>query len=348
MTTDLYDINGDAALAVNPNSRPFISNKFLIHLDRIYLERGGDFVKVLTRAGLSYETLISEHLMVPFEHHNRMLELSEKELGLEPLGLILATRQQVAHLAPLFEILLNQATVAESILALSENLHVVAQGLDAVLKVDDKFARVEMRTNYSFLSESSIFHDHAAGLLAQYLRWIVGREFKMASVAIPHSEPRDLSRFRSFFGCPVSFGDSHIAICFDKDVLQKPIVGEIDNLNRQYNEVLEWDRSASLLAKVRNIIRRDLVIGATNISYVSGVMKLSKRTLQRRLCERNTSFHKQLDSVRAGLARQFIYQKDLDLAEIASRLSYAEQASFTHAFVRWYGKPPSEWRTLLV
>jgi AraC-like DNA-binding protein len=332
---------------IEARSQPFISSKFLIHLDRIFLERGGDFIKVMTAAGLPYETLICEQLMVPFERHNRMLELSEKELDLEPLGLVLSTRQHVAHLEPIFELLLNQASLQDSIAALAENLHIVAEGLNATLKVDDKFAYVELRTKYSFLAQSSIFHDHAAGLLAQYLRWIVGRDFKMSSVAIPHSEPRNLSRFRSFFGCPVSFGDSHIAICFEKSILRKPVTGKIDNLNRQYNEVLEWDRNASLLAQVRNVIRRDLALGSSNVAYVADAIKLSKRTLQRRLFERNTTFHKQLDSVRAGLARQFIYQKDLDLAAVAELLGYAEQASFTHAFVRWYGKPPSQWRSFL-
>ncbi|MFT6724184.1 MAG: AraC-like DNA-binding protein [Arenicella sp.] len=327
--------------------RPLISNQFLIHLDRIYLERGGDFLKVMSNAGLPYELLVSEYMMVPFENHNRMLELSERELCVEPLGLVLATRQTVAHLAPLFNVLLNQSNVEGSIIALAENLSIVAEGLDMTLKVDDNLAYVEITTNYSFLSQSSTFDDHAAGLLAQYLRWIIGRDFKMKSVSIPHSEPKNLSRFRSFFGCPVSFGDSHIAICFDKSTLERPLVGNTDDLNREYNEVLDWDRSASLLAQVRTIIRQDLAFGSADIEYAAKALKLSKRTLQRRLAERKTSFHKQLDSVRAGLARHLIYQRDLDLAEIASRLGYAEQSSFTHAFVRWYAKPPSVWRALI-
>ncbi|MFT6408273.1 MAG: AraC-like DNA-binding protein [Arenicella sp.] len=347
MNTKLAKKNEPLMTISETTSRPFISNQFLIHLDRIYLERGGDFLKVMSKAGLPYELLVSEYLMVPFESHNRMLELSETELGVKPLGLVLATRQSVAHLSPLFDALLRPSTVEGSIVALAENLYRVAEGLDTSLKVDDELAYVEMKTNYSFLSQSSIFHDHAAGLLAQYLRWIIGRDFKMKSVSIPHSEPRNLSRFRSFFGCPVSFGDSHIAICFEKSILQRPVIGKTDDLNREYNEVLDWDRSASLLAQVRTIIRRDLALGSANIEYAADALKLSKRTLQRRLADRKTSFHKQLDSVRAGLARHYIYQKDLDLSEIASRLGYAEQACFTHAFVRWYAKPPSVWRALL-
>lgn len=326
---------------------PRISNRFLIHLDRIYLERGGNLQKVMSMAGLPYETLLGEGLMVPFENHIRMLELSEQELGVRPLGLVLATRQLVAHLSPIFDILLNQPSVNDSVLALCENLQRVVEGLQATLRVDGDVAYVELVTDYPFLNKSAIFQDHAAGLVAQYLRWIVGKKFKMTSVSIPHTEPRDLLRFRSFFGCPVSFGDSYVAICFDKNVLQKSVQGRATSSNREYNEILQWDRHASLLAQVRNIIRSNIASNSYQVDVVAKALKLSTRTLQRRLAERGTTFHQQLDSVRAGLARQFVYCSNLDLADISQQLGYADQACFTRSFQRWYAKPPSEWRRVL-
>jgi len=300
--------------------------------------------KVMQDAGLPYDTLLGREMMISYQCHMRVLELSEKELGIQSIGLVLATRQLVTHLSPIFDILLGQNSVRDSIIAAFGNLETVIEGLKARLRVDQDFAYAELLTDYPFLNESSIFHDHGAGLLAQYLRWIVGREFKMTSVSIPHSEPRDLSRFRSFFGCPVSFGDSHIAICFEREVLDKPISGNAENLVREYNEVLEWDRNASLLAQVRRIIRNNIMTDVSQVDSVADALKLSKRTLQRRLAEKGTGFQKQLDSVRAGLARRFIYQKELSIADIAIRLGYTEQECFTRAFLRWYAKTPSEWR----
>lgn len=326
---------------------PRISNSFLIHLDRIYLERGGDLFKVMKQADLPYETLLGNGIMVPFEHHNRMLELSEIELDIKPLGLVLATRQLVAHLAPIFDVLLSQPNVHSSIIALCENLQLVAEGLTISIRTDDTFAYVEIFTDYSFLYNSSTFQDHGAGLLAQYLRWIIGREFKMQSVSVPHLEPRDLVRFRSFFGCPVSFGDSHIAICFDKDILTRSVVGNVKNSQKEYNQILEWDRNASLLAQLRSIIRTNIESGSSQLSFVADSMQLSKRTLQRRLTARGTSFHNQLDSVRAGLARRLIYQAEFDIADISLRLGYADQICFSRAFKRWFNCLPSEWRELL-
>lgn len=333
--------------ALGQVGEPRISNKFLIHLDRIYLERGGDLFKVMNEVGLPYTALLGDGIMLPFERHNRMLEASEVELGIKPLGLVLATRQLVAHLAPLFDILLSQPNVHASIIALSDNIQRVAEGLNITVRTDERFAYVEVLTDYPFLYNSSTFHDHGAGLLAQYLRWIVGRKFTMESVSIPHSQPRDMARVRSFFGCPVSFGDRNIAVCFDKAILQQTVVGHLGG-DKEYSETLEWDRNASLPAQLRNIIRANIDNGSSQLSFVADAMQLSNRTLQRRLTERGTGFHKQLDSVRAGMARQLIYQTNLDFFDIALRLGYADQVCFTRAFKRWFGCLPSEWRALIV
>jgi len=50
-----------------------ISNKFLIHLDRIFLERGGDILKVMNAAGLPYETLLGPEMMISYKCHMRVL-----------------------------------------------------------------------------------------------------------------------------------------------------------------------------------------------------------------------------------------------------------------------------------
>ena len=331
--------------SINNRARmPMISNRFLLQLDRIYLERGADVLKVMKAAGLPYETLVINGLMVSFECHNRMLELSEKELDIKPIGLILARRQLVSHLQPMFNLLLSHSSVRGSVLALCENLEMVAQGLETILHEDNDLAYLQISTNNHYLMNSPVFQDHAAGLLAQYMRWIAGKKFRLQSVSLLHSEPRDLIRFRSFFGCPVSFGDSHISVAFDKTVLDQVIVGSAERMQREYNEVLEWDRAASLMAQLRSVIRTDLASGSIEIDKVAREMKLSTRTLQRRLSSKGSSFHKQLDSVRAGLARQLIHRKDLELSDVSAHLGYADQACFTRAFRRWYRQTPSDWR----
>ena len=68
------------------------------------------------------------------------------------------------------------------------------------------------------------------------------------------------------------------------------------------------------------------------------------RTLRRRLTEENTSFQEVRDEVRFGLATEYLAATPLPLQEISTLLGYSDPGNFTHAFKRWAGKSPSDFR----
>ncbi len=68
---------------------------------------------------------------------------------------------------------------------------------------------------------------------------------------------------------------------------------------------------------------------------------LSCRTLQRKLTASGTSLSGLLDEVRRDRAEQLVGERVLTLGEVAVKVGFAEQASFTRAWTRWFGAPPS-------
>ena len=66
--------------------------------------------------------------------------------------------------------------------------------------------------------------------------------------------------------------------------------------------------------------------------------------MRRRLTEEGTSFQDVLDEVRFGLATEYLVETLLPLQEISALLGYSEPGNFTHAFKRWSGKAPSDFR----
>jgi AraC-like DNA-binding protein len=71
---------------------------------------------------------------------------------------------------------------------------------------------------------------------------------------------------------------------------------------------------------------------------------MSSRTLRRRLDEEGTSFRSLLEEVRQALAEELLATGGLSLEEIAERLGYGEVSNFIHAFKRWKGVPPRQYR----
>lgn len=70
----------------------------------------------------------------------------------------------------------------------------------------------------------------------------------------------------------------------------------------------------------------------------------SARTFQRQLEEEGTSFSELLADVRRSETLRRLKERKLTIGAIATDLGYSDQASFTRAFRRWTGTPPSQFR----
>ncbi|WP_354119605.1 AraC family transcriptional regulator [Bradyrhizobium sp. LA6.12] len=64
----------------------------------------------------------------------------------------------------------------------------------------------------------------------------------------------------------------------------------------------------------------------------------------RRLKAEGTNFRDLLNEARFSVSRQLLAGTKMDVIGISLALGYSEPSSFTHAFQRWSGMTPSEWR----
>jgi AraC-like DNA-binding protein len=81
--------------------------------------------------------------------------------------------------------------------------------------------------------------------------------------------------------------------------------------------------------------------GRPTAADLASKMKLSVRTLQRRLAAEGTSFSALLDEVRRDYTLSALSKKKLTCDELSEKLGYCQQSTFTRAVRRWTGKPPS-------
>ena len=95
---------------------------------------------------------------------------------------------------------------------------------------------------------------------------------------------------------------------------------------------------------VEYLLRNLLAQGQANIEKVTQCMAMSKRTLQRRLAESDTSFKEILDHTRQVMAYRYLKDSRLQMTQLADLLGYTSLSAFTRAFIRWHGYPPSKWK----
>jgi AraC-like DNA-binding protein len=98
--------------------------------------------------------------------------------------------------------------------------------------------------------------------------------------------------------------------------------------------------------RVRQEIAVQLPAGVASIDDVADKLKMSARTLRRRLLDEGTTFSDQLDHVRRELALESVERGERSLTEITFLLGFANLAAFNRAFRRWTGRSPTEHREL--
>jgi AraC-like DNA-binding protein len=77
---------------------------------------------------------------------------------------------------------------------------------------------------------------------------------------------------------------------------------------------------------------------------VAEICGYSKRTLARKLQAHGTSIQREIAKIRQARAEQALTNANRSVGEIAAMIGYADSTVFSHAFKRWTGISPSQYR----
>lgn len=103
---------------------------------------------------------------------------------------------------------------------------------------------------------------------------------------------------------------------------------------------LEFDAASVVEAAVVRAARR----GDFSVLAVARQLGLSRRSLQRRANHVGVEVGALIQKARQAQAKALLADGGLSLREVAERLDYADERSFSRAFERWTGLTPARWR----
>jgi AraC-like DNA-binding protein len=151
------------------------------------------------------------------------------------------------------------------------------------------------------------------------------------------------------YGCRVKFKAPRNAIVFRTADLDRPFISYNAELlamlgSQLEREMAERNAGQTVAALVKWILLRLLGGHSPDLGEVAKDLSVSIRTLQRRMTEEGTSFRQLLSDARRELAKHYLLDPSLDVAETACLLGYEDPNSFFRAFREWEGATPSEWR----
>jgi AraC-like DNA-binding protein len=185
-----------------------------------------------------------------------------------------------------------------------------------------------------------------------FSNWLAGTTLPPALITLSHDGAGDNAEYARIFGALPAFGASDNSASFPAQMLEWPVPNAdvaLYPLLQRHAELLLRQRSQAATAgdivrQVEAVVIRNLAQDRARLASVAQDLNLAPRTLQRKLGDAGTSFQQVLDDARHALARDYLRQPDLGLADISFLLGYKEQSAFTHAFREWAGISPGAWR----
>jgi AraC-like DNA-binding protein len=169
--------------------------------------------------------------------------------------------------------------------------------------------------------------------------------------ALPYVAPHHLSLYKRYVGCELRFGQPVTELSYPKSILsEKPHMAHrlTSKLMRDTCERIlgEVKTTSGVVGEVYHIIASTPKHSST-MEMVAQQLATTVRTLHRKLRSEGASFTQILDDVRCNFAKEYLRSTNLSTEEISELLGFSEAANFRHAFHRWTGGTPANFRRKL-
>ncbi|WP_280506093.1 AraC family transcriptional regulator, partial [Nocardia farcinica] len=314
-------------------------------------ELGGDAEALATAVGLPVAALDTDDLLIPDQAVAALLELAAHRLDCPDLGLRIAYRQDLDMLGPLALAIRNSPTLADTLECTSRYLFVHARSLSLDIGPDPYGDPAIVALTCGVKPGLPVpvqGTDLSMGFVHRALQRLAAPRYGLRSVELPYHPPAPLAAHERFYAAPVHTGRPRAALRIPAALADRPLSGGDETLHRLALAFLaeqtaggaEDGAPGPTARRVKAALRQLLGTAPAEIGAVAGLLTVHPRTLQRRLAAEGTGFATLLDEVRRRQAAHYLTTTDMPLAQVASLLGLADQATLTRCARRWWQQTP--------
>jgi AraC-like DNA-binding protein len=322
-------------------------------LDAYMRARGADAGKALRHAGLEPGDLTDPDRRVPLIRYLELLEACADLLGDLQFGLKFGAGYEPRHAGVVGNVALASRTLGEAFEMIGRYLPTMVDATVHGLEVNDGMAFV-----YSYYIDPLMMSyrqkgDWAIAFGCNLVRVGLGdprwTPQEVLLPQLPEETPAQRRTRAEIMGGNIRSGHPWAGIRFDAALLKRPMAtadAMIESMMRHYGDLrlAALPGSQGEIEQLRRQIARVLVKGEGGIEHLASATGTSVRTLQRRLKDAGMNYSELQDDVRRTLALNLLENKTLALGEIAFSLGYSDVSAFNHAFRRWSGQSPGQYR----
>ncbi|MDQ4422879.1 MULTISPECIES: AraC family transcriptional regulator [Thalassolituus] len=274
-------------------------------------------------------------------------QLVEQATGNAAFGLEVAKYVQPMHFRALGLLMLTADNLEQAIQKLAQYHAMVSNSANIELHYTPEHIQFAIQPIPS-VDISPLAIDSFLATLHQLALQLTSNPKLINKVTLQRSGEPYPERWQNGFGCAVEFKQTHNALWFDRQqVAKSDLMG--DKKMAAYNESIVQSYVQDLTDKtvsqhVVHYIFSQLEKSEPTVTGAAQHLKLTERSLRRRLEEEGNQFRGLLQDCKVQLAKQYLKDTQLPITDIALRLGFADHSNFTRAFSKLTGQSPSAFR----
>ncbi|MGJ0119943.1 helix-turn-helix domain-containing protein [Williamsia sp. MIQD14] len=299
---------------------------------------------VMSSEGIDEATLLQHDTPAPLRWFRQVYP----ELDIDQatrLGLAFAEQARLTSFGALSVPLVSAGSISE-VVELLAYLPLISTALRPQFQTDEQGLTIWLTGRTGDRALDCLAVAYSGSALLRMLDMLVGGA---PTVTLHMSWPAPVARSddnpalaeRLFYDAAVSYlhvpADTLDDVCRFSDPLAYRLA--ITELKR----TLEQKRgAASFSERVRRLLETDP--GQRSSQWVADELSVSTSTLKRRLSADGTTFRELQQSCLRDSAMLLLLTRSMSASQIALELGYSDLTNFSHAFKRWTGRSPSDFR----
>ncbi|HET9930078.1 MAG TPA: AraC family transcriptional regulator ligand-binding domain-containing protein [Polyangiaceae bacterium] len=239
----------------------------------------------------------------------------------------------------------NAKTVRTALEAKFKFLPLITNAVEWTLETSDDEARVTLFERPPRPPLAPVA-EYLLGTRNVFFRRFGPKAWGLRDVSFRHAAPPNVALYQQVFGVVPRFDAALDQLVFDRSLLDAPMQNRDDALTELLSRYAEpalakADQPATLSGRIEALLSSGVDPGVVSIAERLGV---APRTLQRTLSNEGTTYAEIATRMKRAAAERLLRRRELAIAEVAYALDFSDASAFHHAFVRWTGVTPGEFR----
>ena len=317
----------------------------LQHVASRFEAMGAPVGELLDRSGVSRELLALSATLVPLANVFRFFELSCASLGNEHLGLDLGHNSSLADFGAYGKSLASSLTVGAYLRSGVRYYRCLNSGERLWLSRDEGG---DIRINMTSCENHSLgaHQSHLCTLIVTILtiRRAVGPDWRPRELGLAYTPREPVPETELLAGTRIVYGTGHSYITVPCTLPQLRFPH-----SSRFRVAGSGGPGSPMPTDVLEIVTNQVEMlythrGTPHIDTVADSLAMSRRTLQREIARRGTTYAEVVHHSRMRRACEDLDNSDKTVTEIAFELGYTDASNFTRAFRRETGVSPSDFR----